>query len=151
LWLLGKESEITEAGASNFFVVWRSREGQLQLVTAPLGDKVILEGITRRSVLELVRERLGEELECVERKFTMNDMVLAIEEGRLIEAFSAGTAFFISPISEIHHRGTDLDIPLENGVSGKYAALIKSWLGNIMYGKEDHPWGVIVEEKSLKA
>ena len=92
LWLLGKESEITEAGASNFFVVWRSREGQLQLVTAPLGDKVILEGITRRSVLELARKRLGEELECVERKFTMNDMVLAIEEGRLIEAFSAGTA-----------------------------------------------------------
>ncbi|MCJ1315097.1 hypothetical protein MMC15_000413 [Xylographa vitiligo] len=151
LWLLGKESEITEAGASNFFVVWRSREGQLQLVTAPLGDKVILEGITRRSVLELARKRLGEELECVERKFTMNDMVLAIEEGRLIEAFSAGTAFFISPISEIHYRGTDLDIPLENGVSGKYAALIKSWLANIMYGKEDHPWGVIVEEKSLKA
>ena len=59
--------------------------------------------------------------------------------------------FFISPISEIHYRGTDLDIPLENGVSGKYAALIKSWLANIMYGKEDHPWGLIVEEKSLKA
>ncbi|MCJ1415807.1 hypothetical protein MMC32_002140 [Xylographa parallela] len=150
LWLLGKDSEITEAGASNFFVVWRSREGQLQLVTAPLGDKVILEGITRRSVLELVRERLGEELECVERKFTMNDLALAVEEGRLVEAFSSGTAFFISPVSEIHYRGMDLDIPLENGVSGKYAALIKSWLRNIMYGKEDHSWGVVVEEKCLE-
>ncbi|MCJ1379073.1 hypothetical protein MMC17_002173 [Xylographa soralifera] len=150
LWLLGKHSEVTEAGASNFFVVWRTREGQLQLVTAPLGDKVILEGITRKSVLELARERLGEELECVERKFTMNDLVVAIEEGRLIEAFSSGTAFFISPISEIHYRAKDLDIPLETGVSGKYAALIKNWLQNIMYGKEDHPWGVVVEEESLE-
>ena len=44
----------------------------------------------------------------------------------------------------------DLDIPLENGVSGKYAALIKSWLRNIMYGKEDHSWGVVVEEKCLE-
>ncbi|MCJ1389227.1 hypothetical protein MMC18_002083 [Xylographa bjoerkii] len=151
LWLLGKDSEVTEAGASNFFVIWRSKEGKLQLVTAPLGDKVILEGITRKSVLELVRERLAEELECVERKFTMNDLVEAIDEGRLVEAFSSGTAFFISPISEIHYRGKDLDIPLENGVSGKYAALIKNWLKNIMYGKEDHPWGVIVEENSFEA
>ncbi len=33
------------------------------------------------------------------------------------------------------------------GDSGEYAALIKSWLVNIMYGKEQHEWGVVVEEK----
>jgi len=92
LWLFGTEGEITEAGASNFFVVWRTKEGSLQLVTAPLGGKIILDGVTRRSVLGLAKERLGSELECVERKFTMSEVVEAMEEGRLVEAFAAGTA-----------------------------------------------------------
>lgn len=98
LWLLGPSCEVTEAGASNFFVVWRTREGRTQLVTAPLGDKVILDGVTRRSVLDLAAERLTtgweelQALEIEERKFTMTELEEAIEEGRLIEAFAAGTA-----------------------------------------------------------
>lgn len=98
LWLLGQNCEVTEAGASNFFVVWKTREGKSQLVTAPLGDKVILDGVTRRSVLDLAAERLTigweelEPLEIEERKFTMRELEEAIEEGRLIEAFAAGTA-----------------------------------------------------------
>lgn len=96
LWLLN--GMVTEAGASNFFVVWRSKEGKVQLVTAPLGDKIILDGITRRSILQLSNERLTtsksglEPLEVVERQFTMEDIVEAVEEGRIIEAFAAGTA-----------------------------------------------------------
>ena len=91
LWLLGKNCDVTEAGASNFFVVWKT-EGRLQLVTAPLGDKIILDGVTRRSVLQLARERLGGDLEIVERKYTMSEIEDAVEEGRLLEAFAAGTA-----------------------------------------------------------
>ena len=98
LWLFGPNCEVTEAGASNFFVVWKTREGKTQLVTAPLGDKVILDGVTRRSVLDLTAERLStgsgesQALEIEERKFTMTELEEAIEEGRLIEAFAAGTA-----------------------------------------------------------
>lgn len=92
LWLLGKESNVTEAGASNFFVVWRTREGKVQLVTAPLTGKIILDGVTRGSVLELARERLDKEVEVVERTFTMREAEEAVEEGRLLEAFAAGTA-----------------------------------------------------------
>lgn len=92
LWLFGPESEVTEAGASNFFLVWKTRERRTELVTAPLGDQIILPGVTRRSVLELARERLGEGLEVVERKFVMREVEEAVEEGRLVEAFAAGTA-----------------------------------------------------------
>ena len=92
LWLLGKECDVTEAGASNFFVVWRTREGSVQLVTAPLGDKIILDGVTRRSVIELAKERLAEDIEVVERKYTMYEVEEAVEQGRLLEAFGAGTA-----------------------------------------------------------
>jgi branched-chain amino acid aminotransferase len=97
LWLFGQDGTVTEAGASNFFVVWRTREGKLQLITAPLGDKIILDGVTRRSVIELAKERLAdnrilEALEVVERKYTMDELVEAVEEGRIVEAFACGTA-----------------------------------------------------------
>lgn len=93
LWLLGNDCSVTEAGASNFFVVLKTAgEGKMQLVTAPLHDKIILDGVTRRSVLELARERLGKEIEVVERNYTMNEVKNAAEEGRLLEAFAAGTA-----------------------------------------------------------
>lgn len=49
-------------------------------------------------------------------------------------------------MSEIHFRGKDLEIPLSEGGSGKYAALLKMWLKSIMWGKEKHEWGVVVDE-----
>ncbi|KAE8454095.1 hypothetical protein EG329_007873 [Mollisiaceae sp. DMI_Dod_QoI] len=154
LWLLN--DAVTEAGASNFFVVWRSKEGKVQLVTAPLDGKIILDGVTRRSILQLARERLAdnktglEPLEIVERNFTMDDMIAAYKDGRIIEAFAAGTAYFVCPVSVINYKDEDLDIPMARGNSGDYAALIKSWLTNIMYGKEDHEWGVVVPEVEEK-
>jgi len=154
LWLLGDECNVTEAGASNFFVIWREKgSGKLQLVTAPLGDKIILDGVTRRSVIQLVKERLAKEgsttletLEVVERTFTVHDIEAAAAEGRLVEAFACGTAYFVTPVSLVHFRGKDLSIPMVRGSTGEYAALLKSWLKNIMYGKEEHEWGVVVEE-----
>ena len=104
LWLFGEGEQVTEAGPANFFVVWRTGkegaggEGRLEMVTAPLGNGMILDGVTRRSVLELARERLGEEVAVVERDFGMQEVRIAVEEGRLVEAFVAGTAvgFFVS-------------------------------------------------------
>jgi branched-chain amino acid aminotransferase len=96
LWLFGDDCYVTEAGASNFFVVWGTREGGLELVTAPLEERLILDGVTRASVLELARERLcgggKETVKVVERGFTMFELAEAVEEGRIIEAFAAGTA-----------------------------------------------------------
>ena len=93
LWLFGPDGEVTESGASNFFVVWRPKEGgKLQLVTAPLDDKIILDGVTRRSLLQLAWERLSEEVEVVERKFTIGEVKAAIDEGRMVEVFTSGTA-----------------------------------------------------------
>lgn len=155
LWLFGSESHITEAGASNFFVVWRNQDsGRLELVTAPLEERIILEGVTRASVLQLAKDRLSkdkkgydaEAVDVVEKRFTMNELIAAYNEGRLVEAFAAGTAFFIAPVSMIHFRGKDLHLSTEDGGSGLYASLIKQWLVDIMYGKEAHEWGVVVEE-----
>ena len=85
--------ECTEAGASNFFVVWKNKEsGRTEIVTAPLDDRLILDGVTRRSVVTLARERLGAELDVVERKYTIDEVLEAAREGRIIESFATGTA-----------------------------------------------------------
>jgi len=42
----------------NFFVFWKNEDGEDELITPPL-DGTILPGITRASILELMRE-LGE-------------------------------------------------------------------------------------------
>ncbi|KAI0540652.1 branched-chain-amino-acid aminotransferase [Xylaria digitata] len=148
LWLYGKSGECTEAGASNFFVIWKTREGKTQIVTAPLDDRVILAGITRKSVLVLARERLADEAEIVERKYTIDEVIEASNEGRLIESFASGTAYFVCPISLIHHRGRDVQIPAGKGGEGAPITLrIKNWLVDIKYGRVEHPWGVVVPEE----
>ncbi|KAK6338339.1 hypothetical protein TWF730_002402 [Orbilia blumenaviensis] len=170
LWILGSEGRVTEAGASNFFVVWKNKKsGRLELITAPLGDKIILDGVTRRSVLELARNRLShnpsevlkevqhlEKLDVVEENYTIDDIAEAYEDGRLVEAFACGTAFFVAPISYIQHEvDKGIEVPMNTTMadgckSGAYAAAVKTWLKEIMYGKVSHPWGVVVEERGAQ-
>ena len=38
---------------------------------------------------------------------------------------------------------------MSEGEAGKYATIVKTWLKNIMYGKEGHEWGVIVNERQM--
>ena len=154
LWLFGEEGYVTEAGASNFFVLWMNKDSERrELITAPLEDGVILQGVTRDSVLGLVRSGVMGDVDVVERKFTMDEVVLAEKEGRLIEAFGSGTAFFIAPVQDVHFRGVDLVLPLGKGghAEGKrgdeFAMGIKGRLRDVMYGRAEHEWGVVVAEE----
>jgi branched-chain amino acid aminotransferase len=144
LWLFGKEGVITEAGGSNFFVVWRSAEsGRLQLVTAPLEDGIILAGITRASIIELAQSRLSEscagleKVDVVERQFTMDDVSKAFREGRLVEAFVCGTAYFVTPVSVISHCGELIELQ-EGCEQSEYARQMRSWLAEVMWGNDNH-------------
>ncbi|PYI28343.1 branched-chain amino acid aminotransferase II [Aspergillus indologenus CBS 114.80] len=149
LWLYGPDGSCTEAGGSNCFVAWkRPEDGTKELVTAPLDDRLILDGVTRRSCLALVRERLQGEVEVSERKFTIGDLLEAAAENRHLESFAAGTAWFITPISLIHHRQQDIHIPTGPGgtprdITGK----LKGWLGDMMYGRVEHEWARVVAER----
>ncbi|KAJ5143822.1 uncharacterized protein N7515_002609 [Penicillium bovifimosum] len=154
LWLYGQDRQVTEAGASNFFIVWHNAAGKLELVTAPLDNELILPGVTRRSVLELVRERLSENfvgklapLQAVERTLTIGEIEQASKEGRIVEAFVSGTAYFITPVAMIRNEETDISTLGANGEPAGYASQIKSWLEAIMYGKEQHDWAYTIEEE----
>ena len=52
----------------------------------------------------------------------MADVVEAQKEGRLVEAFAAGTAFFVAPVGLIHFRGNDLDVPMKE----EYCAAVRA-------------------------
>lgn len=42
----------------------------------------------------------------------IDEIIEALEENRIIEAFSAGTAVICVPVSLINHNGKDYDIPI---------------------------------------
>ncbi|CAG8069997.1 unnamed protein product [Penicillium salamii] len=155
LWLFGQDRQVTEAGASNFFIIWNNADtGKLELVTAPLGNQLILPGVTRRSVLELVRERLSQKsvgnlapLDVVERTLTIAEVEKASKEGRIVESFVSGTAYFITPVAMIRNEDNDISTLGKDGEPAGYAAQIKSWLEVIMYGKEEHEWAYVIEDE----
>lgn len=139
LWLFGEPEYVTEVGTMNFFVALQDKAtGQKQLVTAPL-DGTILEGVTRDSVLALARDRLAPEgWKVDERKYTMAELAEAAAEGRLLEAFGAGTAAIVSPVRSISWKGQLINCGLAEGEeSGEIAQRMKTWIEDIQYGEED--------------
>ncbi|KAL2197938.1 aminotransferase [Corynascus similis CBS 632.67] len=145
LWLFGEEEYVTEVGTMNFFVGLRNKQtGRKELITAPL-DGTILEGVTRDSVLSLARERLAPEgWDVVERKYTMKELDEAASEGRLIEAFGAGTAAIVSPVRAISWRGKLVSCGLkDNEESGEIATKMKNWIEARQYGDDAHEWSYV--------
>lgn len=143
LWLDGEKGTVTEAGGSNFFAVLKNAEtGRTEIVTCPLSTGVILPGVTRRSVLELLNNKFGGEVDVVEKEFTINDLEKASDESRLLEAFAVGTAYFVSPVEEIlAPNGKSLAVPIGDEKSsgsfyGKYAGYTRDYLGGIMWGDD---------------
>ena len=106
LFLFGAEHRVTEVGSMNVFVVMKTTDGQVELVTAPLsGD--ILPGVTRRSILDLARAdpaSVGVD-RVEERAFTMPEVRRAAQDGRLLGIFGAGTAAVVCPVREVVNEG----------------------------------------------
>jgi branched-chain amino acid aminotransferase len=108
LWLL--HDYVTEVGTMNFFLFWLNEHGEKELITPPL-DGTILPGITRDSIITLMREL--NEFKVTVKPFKIQDMVKAVQEKRVIEAFGAGTAAIVSPIKSFYYEGETYDIPIE--------------------------------------
>ncbi len=120
---------IEEAGAMNIFIRINDT-----LLTAPTSDR-ILDGITRKSILELA-EDMGIETEV--RKIKVSEVVEAAENGTLKEMFGAGTAAVISPISAFGYKGEEYVLPeLEHS----YAATLKTKITDIQYNRAEDKFG----------
>jgi len=141
LWLFGPDHEITEVGAMNLFILMWDKNGNRELVTSPLSSGIILPGVTRRSVIEMVSEWEG--VKVSERKITMGEVLEARQEGRLIEMFGSGTAAVVSPVGGLFYEGEMVTIPTpETG----FAAKVLESMSDIYYGRVPSTWAIDVEE-----
>lgn len=125
LWLDGHEKKyIEEVGSMNVFF---KIDGE---VVTPELNGSILPGVTRNSVIEVLRD-WG--VPVVERKILLDELITAHKEGRLEEAFGAGTAAVISPIGELNCHGEALII--NNQETGEIAKKLYDTITGIQYGQ----------------
>jgi branched-chain amino acid aminotransferase len=113
--VLTREGHLSEGSAENVFMI---RDGVL--ITPPVTEN-ILEGITRRTVMDLAREELG--LQVVERLIDRTEVYLCEE------LFLTGTAAAITVVTMVDHR------PVGTGKMGPIAARLRCLYDDIVRGK----------------
>lgn len=125
LWLDGMEKKyIEEVGSMNVFF---KIDGK---VITPALNGSILPGVTRKSVIQLLKEW---NITVEERTISLAEVEEAHREGKLEEAFGAGTAAVISPIGELACK--DENLVINDRKTGKLAKKLYETLTGIQYGR----------------
>jgi branched-chain amino acid aminotransferase len=127
--MMNERGKVAEASAANLFMV---RDGVL--ITAPITAD-ILEGITRRSVLELAAY-LG--IPVLEREIDRSELYLADE------IFLSGTAAQVAPVGEVDKRFIgDSSRPMTSKLRATFEDVVRGrnpdfshWLTRVEIGKE---------------
>lgn len=132
LWLDAHDfNYIQEVGTMNIFF---KIDGKF--ITPNLSGS-ILNGITRMSVIDLLRHK---GYEVTERPITMDEIKAAHASGLLEEAFGTGTAVGIAMVEEIGNNDFTLTLPEANPVSH----MVNDTLNAIKVQQEADPFGWIV-------
>ena len=133
LWTDGFEHKyVQEIGTMNVFFKLGDK-----VITPDLSLGTILAGVTRDSVITLLREK-GVTVE--ERRLSIDEIQAAYHAGQLKEAFGTGTAASIAPIKALTYHDETMELPaLETWETANW---LKKELADIRYGrKEDtHGW-----------
>jgi len=122
----------------NFFLYWINKKGEKELITCKLNGQ-ILPGVIRHSVLQLA-EKWG--IKAVEREFTIQEVIEANEEGRVLEAFGTGTAAIICPINTMNYNGKNYNMSKNQDDNiGELGVKLYEYLLDVQYGViKDHEW-----------
>lgn len=125
---------VQEAGTMNVVFIIGNKA-----VTPGLDEGTILAGVTRDSVLTVLKE-LGFTVE--ERPISIDELTEAYKGGQLHEAFGTGTAATIAPIKELCYR--DVVMKWDTG-TWKTAPAVKKMLDDIRAGRSEDKWGWMVK------
>ena len=101
-----------------------------KLVTPSEDMDTILRGVTKRAVVDIARH-WGVEVE--ERRVTVEEVVTALQEGRVTDAFGAGTAATIAQVAKIGFREQLFELP--DVTSRTLSNKIKTYLTDLKSGK----------------
>lgn len=123
---------IEELGGMNVFLV--KHDGSV--ITPELSGS-ILEGITRLSVIQLLRDR---GIPITERRIEVQEWIDGVASGDIVETFACGTAASISPIGVL--KGTDFSVGNADAAPGELTMSIRAELLDIQYGRKPdvHGW-----------
>jgi branched-chain amino acid aminotransferase len=124
--VLTQDGHLSEGSAMNLFIV---RDGVL--ITPPVTEN-ILEGITRRTVIELARKELN--LTVVERPIDRTEIYICDE------LILTGTAVQVTVATKIDHR------PIGNGVMGPVGEGLRKLFNDVVRGNNPKcaHWNVAV-------
>ena len=135
LWLDGVERKyIEEVGAMN--VMFKING---EIVTPALTGS-ILPGITRKSCIEVLRHK-GYTVH--ERLLSVDELVDALKNGTLEEAWGTGTAAVVSPIGKLMYE--DVEYEVNGGKIGEVTQSLYDTLTGIQFGKIADPFGWTVK------
>lgn len=142
LWLDGQEFKyLQECGTMNVFVVIGNK-----VLTPPTTD-TILDGVTRASILDLLRDK-GMDVEV--RPITVEELIDAHGKGELKEVFGSGTAAVISHVADLTYQNKTYDLPAIE--DRKVGPMIKDLLSAIKEDKvkEDKGWVTVAHSNALE-
>lgn len=133
LWLDGVHRRyIEEVGAMN---VMFKINGE---IVTPMLNGSILPGITRKSCIEVLKD-MGYKVS--ERLLSIDELVDALENGKLEEAWGTGTAAVISPIGRLCYKDKEYDV--NGGQIGEVSKKLYDTLTGIQWGKIEDKYGWI--------
>ena len=126
---------LQEVGAMNVMFVLKDK-----VITPSLDEGTILEGVTRDSVITVLKNDMGKSVE--ERKINIDEIVEAYKNGDLLEAFGTGTAAVVSAIRQLTYKGNDMIFDTDHmPVATELAQLLAA----IRSGEAEDKYGWIVK------
>jgi branched-chain amino acid aminotransferase len=94
-----------------------------------------LPGITRKSILELLRDK-GYQVE--ERLISIDEVLAALKDGTMEEFWGCGTAAVVSPVGALYYEGTEYII--NDSKIGPITQMLYDTLTGIQWGKIEDPY-----------
>lgn len=141
LWLDARERKyIEEMSGMNVFVVVNNE------LWTPKTSDTILDGITRKSIVQLARDQ-GYTVH--EKNIDIDELILDIKAGKCTEAFACGTAAIITPINYLGEADGER-IPF-HFPEGKISMELREKLLAIQEGRvsDTYKWITTIEPKTL--
>ena len=142
LWLDGvTQKNIEEVGTMNIFINMKN-----EIVTPKLNGS-ILPGITRKTVIQLLKEW---NMNIVERDISIDELIEKYEAGEILGIFGSGTAAVISSVGWLTYK--DKKMTINGGKPGELAVKLFDEITSIQYGKkkDTHGWIYEVEKKEVE-
>jgi branched-chain amino acid aminotransferase len=143
LWLDAIEQKyIEEVGTMNIFVRFKD-----EIVTPKLSG-TILPGVTRDSVIQILND-WG--MKITERNISIDEVISAHKEGKLLSIFGTGTAAVISPVGWLRYK--DDEMTINGGQPDDLSLKLFDAITSIQYGlaEDKHNWITHVNKVEAEA